>query len=101
MLPFLLDRIGYIVAHHCALATFYSPRISIILHHRCSPSSVDAQDAHRHLSRDPGVQATDMEILDSGEQFLHWDRNLSELSEPGESEGVLYSTVSIHEPSAV
>ncbi|XP_063073730.1 cyclic AMP-responsive element-binding protein 3-like protein 2 isoform X2 [Engraulis encrasicolus] len=33
-----------------------------------------------------------MEILDSGEQFLHWDRNLSELSEPGESEGVLYST---------
>lgn len=36
-----------------------------------------------------------MEILDSGEPFLHWDRNLSELSEPGENDGVLYSTVSI------
>ncbi|XP_064794486.1 cyclic AMP-responsive element-binding protein 3-like protein 2 [Oncorhynchus masou masou] len=33
-----------------------------------------------------------MEILDSTESFLHWDRNLSELSEPGETEHVLYST---------
>uniref|UniRef100_A0A8C7U7A9 Cyclic AMP-responsive element-binding protein 3-like protein 2 n=1 Tax=Oncorhynchus mykiss TaxID=8022 RepID=A0A8C7U7A9_ONCMY len=33
-----------------------------------------------------------MEILDSTESFLHWDRNLSELSEPGENEHVLYST---------
>ncbi|XP_076153088.1 cyclic AMP-responsive element-binding protein 3-like protein 2 [Alosa pseudoharengus] len=33
-----------------------------------------------------------MEILDSAEPFLHWDRNLSELSEPGENDGVLYST---------
>ncbi|XP_012685722.1 cyclic AMP-responsive element-binding protein 3-like protein 2 [Clupea harengus] len=33
-----------------------------------------------------------MEILDGGEPFLHWDRNLSELSEGGENDGVLYST---------
>ncbi|XP_033888189.2 cyclic AMP-responsive element-binding protein 3-like protein 2 [Acipenser ruthenus] len=33
-----------------------------------------------------------MEILDGGEPLLHWDRNLSELSEPGEHENVLYST---------
>uniref|UniRef100_A0A674DGY8 Cyclic AMP-responsive element-binding protein 3-like protein 2 n=1 Tax=Salmo trutta TaxID=8032 RepID=A0A674DGY8_SALTR len=33
-----------------------------------------------------------MEILDSTESFLRWDRNLSELSEPGENEHVLYST---------
>ncbi|XP_028256305.1 cyclic AMP-responsive element-binding protein 3-like protein 2 isoform X2 [Parambassis ranga] len=30
-----------------------------------------------------------MEILDSSEPFLHWDRNLSELSEPGEIDCVL------------
>lgn len=35
-----------------------------------------------------------MEILDSSESFLHWDRNLSELSEGGESDNVLFSTVS-------
>lgn len=35
-----------------------------------------------------------MEILDSTEQFLHWDRNLSELSEDGEIESVLYTNVS-------
>ncbi|XP_071368425.1 cyclic AMP-responsive element-binding protein 3-like protein 2, partial [Centroberyx affinis] len=33
-----------------------------------------------------------MEILDSSESFLHWDRNLSELSEAGENDSVLYST---------
>ncbi|KAL7827738.1 hypothetical protein AOLI_G00308900 [Acnodon oligacanthus] len=33
-----------------------------------------------------------MEILDSGEPFLQWDRNLSELSEPCDSDGALYST---------
>ncbi|XP_062338818.1 LOW QUALITY PROTEIN: cyclic AMP-responsive element-binding protein 3-like protein 2 [Osmerus eperlanus] len=33
-----------------------------------------------------------MEILDSSESFLHWDRNLSELSEGGESDNVLFST---------
>ncbi|XP_041111201.1 cyclic AMP-responsive element-binding protein 3-like protein 2 [Polyodon spathula] len=33
-----------------------------------------------------------MEILDGGEPLLHWDRNLSELSEPGEHENVLYNT---------
>ncbi|XP_029351474.1 cyclic AMP-responsive element-binding protein 3-like protein 2 isoform X2 [Echeneis naucrates] len=32
-----------------------------------------------------------MEILDSPEQFLHWDRNLSELSEAGEIDSVLYT----------
>ncbi|CAJ1054552.1 cyclic AMP-responsive element-binding protein 3-like protein 2 [Xyrichtys novacula] len=32
-----------------------------------------------------------MEILDSTEQFLHWDRNLSELSEAGEGDCVLYT----------
>ncbi|KAJ8381984.1 hypothetical protein SKAU_G00027620 [Synaphobranchus kaupii] len=33
-----------------------------------------------------------MEILDSAEPFLHWDRNLSELSEPGENDNVVYNT---------
>ncbi|XP_023697127.1 cyclic AMP-responsive element-binding protein 3-like protein 2 [Paramormyrops kingsleyae] len=33
-----------------------------------------------------------MELLDGGEPFLHWDRNLSELSEPGDTDAVLYST---------
>ncbi|XP_068995950.1 cyclic AMP-responsive element-binding protein 3-like protein 2 isoform X2 [Embiotoca jacksoni] len=32
-----------------------------------------------------------MEILDSSEPFLHWDRNLSELSEVGEMDCVLYT----------
>ncbi|KAM9845906.1 cyclic AMP-responsive element-binding protein 3-like protein 2 isoform 1-T1 [Aulostomus maculatus] len=32
-----------------------------------------------------------MEILDSSEPFLHWDRNLSELSEAGETDCVLYT----------
>ncbi|XP_019132444.2 cyclic AMP-responsive element-binding protein 3-like protein 2 [Larimichthys crocea] len=32
-----------------------------------------------------------MEILDSSESFLHWDRNLSELSEAGEIDCVLYT----------
>uniref|UniRef100_A0A8C6LFR7 Cyclic AMP-responsive element-binding protein 3-like protein 2 n=1 Tax=Nothobranchius furzeri TaxID=105023 RepID=A0A8C6LFR7_NOTFU len=32
-----------------------------------------------------------MEILDSSEAFLHWDRNLSELSEAGEIDSVLYT----------
>lgn len=35
-----------------------------------------------------------MEILDSSESFLHWDRNLSELSEAGDNDCVLYSNVS-------
>lgn len=38
-----------------------------------------------------------MEILDSTESFLHWDRNLSELSEDGEIESVLYTNVSDHQ----
>uniref|UniRef100_A0A3Q0QZL2 Cyclic AMP-responsive element-binding protein 3-like protein 2 n=1 Tax=Amphilophus citrinellus TaxID=61819 RepID=A0A3Q0QZL2_AMPCI len=33
-----------------------------------------------------------MEILDSSESFLHWDRNLSELSEAGEIDCVLNTT---------
>uniref|UniRef100_A0AAR2KG93 Cyclic AMP-responsive element-binding protein 3-like protein 2 n=1 Tax=Pygocentrus nattereri TaxID=42514 RepID=A0AAR2KG93_PYGNA len=33
-----------------------------------------------------------MEVLDSGEPFIQWDRNLSELSEPYDNENVLYST---------
>ncbi|XP_065120298.2 cyclic AMP-responsive element-binding protein 3-like protein 2 [Paramisgurnus dabryanus] len=32
-----------------------------------------------------------MEIMDSGEPFLQWDRNLSELSEPGDNDNMLYS----------
>ncbi|XP_044042090.1 cyclic AMP-responsive element-binding protein 3-like protein 2 isoform X2 [Siniperca chuatsi] len=32
-----------------------------------------------------------MEILDSSEPFLHWDRNLSELSEAGEMDCALYT----------
>ncbi|XP_076016165.1 cyclic AMP-responsive element-binding protein 3-like protein 2 [Genypterus blacodes] len=32
-----------------------------------------------------------MEILDSSESFLHWDRNLSELSEAGDNDCVLYN----------
>lgn len=35
-----------------------------------------------------------MEILDSTEAFLQWDRNLSELSESADCDSVLYSTVS-------
>lgn len=35
-----------------------------------------------------------MEILDSSEPFLRWDRNLSELSESADNDNVLYSTVS-------
>lgn len=35
-----------------------------------------------------------MEIMDIGEPFLQWDKNLSELSEPGEND-ILYSTVSV------
>ncbi|KAF7694171.1 cyclic AMP-responsive element-binding protein 3-like protein 2 [Silurus meridionalis] len=33
-----------------------------------------------------------MEILDSTESYLHWDRNLSELSESADHDSVLYST---------
>ncbi|CAL8318377.1 unnamed protein product [Lota lota] len=33
-----------------------------------------------------------MEIMDSGESFLHWDRNLSEISENGEHDNGLYGT---------
>ncbi|XP_053505986.1 cyclic AMP-responsive element-binding protein 3-like protein 2 [Ictalurus furcatus] len=33
-----------------------------------------------------------MEILDSSEPFLQWDRNLSELSESADNDNVLYST---------
>lgn len=42
------------------------------------------------------VVRANMEILDSTEPFLHWDRNLSELSEDGEIESVLYTNVSDH-----
>ncbi|MEQ2180584.1 hypothetical protein GOODEAATRI_002657, partial [Goodea atripinnis] len=35
-----------------------------------------------------------MEILDSSESFLQWDRNLSELSDSGELDSVLYANVS-------
>lgn len=35
-----------------------------------------------------------MEILDCSEPFLHWDRNLSELSEAGELDCVLHTNVS-------
>lgn len=41
-----------------------------------------------------------MEIMDSGEPFLQWDKNLSELSEPGEND-ILYSTVSESSYNAV
>lgn len=35
-----------------------------------------------------------MEVLESGEQsVLQWDRKLSELSEPGDTEALLYHTV--------
>lgn len=32
-----------------------------------------------------------MEMLDSGEAFLHWDKNLSELSDSGEADCALYT----------
>lgn len=35
-----------------------------------------------------------MEILDSSEAFLHWDRNLSELTEAEDIDSVLYPNVS-------
>lgn len=35
-----------------------------------------------------------MEVLESGEQgVLQWDRKLSELSEPGDGEALMYHTV--------
>jgi hypothetical protein len=35
-----------------------------------------------------------MEVLESGEQsVLQWDRKLSELSEPGDTEALMYHTV--------
>lgn len=37
---------------------------------------------------------TTMEVLESGEQsVLQWDRKLSELSEPGDTEALMYHTV--------
>ncbi|XP_051543791.1 cyclic AMP-responsive element-binding protein 3-like protein 2 isoform X2 [Myxocyprinus asiaticus] len=33
-----------------------------------------------------------MEIMESGEPFLQWDRNLSELSDTGDNDNMLYST---------
>ncbi|XP_064417889.1 cyclic AMP-responsive element-binding protein 3-like protein 2 isoform X2 [Latimeria chalumnae] len=33
-----------------------------------------------------------MEVLEGGEPLLHWDRKLSELSEPGDPENFLYNT---------
>lgn len=42
----------------------------------------------------PGAPRTAMEVLESGEQSaLQWDRKLSELSEPGDAEALLYPTV--------
>ncbi|VCW73786.1 unnamed protein product, partial [Gulo gulo] len=41
----------------------------------------------------PSVPRTSMEVLESGEQsVLQWDRKLSELSEPGETEALMYPT---------
>lgn len=40
-----------------------------------------------------------MEVLESGEQsVLQWDRKLSELSEPGETEALMYHTVRTRGP---
>lgn len=42
----------------------------------------------------PCTAPTAMEVLESGEQsVLQWDRKLSELSEPGETEALMYHTV--------
>lgn len=42
----------------------------------------------------PGAPRTTMEVLESGEQSaLQWDRKLSELSEPGDTEALMYPTV--------
>lgn len=42
----------------------------------------------------PRGAPTAMEVLESGEQsVLQWDRKLSELSEPGETEALMYHTV--------
>ena len=42
----------------------------------------------------PSAPRTTMEVLESGEQsVLQWDRKLSELSEPGETEALMYHTV--------
>ncbi|MGH0115615.1 UNVERIFIED_CONTAM: hypothetical protein FKN15_037938 [Acipenser sinensis] len=54
---------------------------------------VDKNNVKRQATTIIAVNREDMmEILDGGEPLLHWDRNLSELSEPGEHENVLYST---------
>lgn len=47
----------------------------------------------------PRGAPTAMEVLESGEQsVLQWDRKLSELSEPGETEALMYHTVRTHGP---
>ncbi|KAL4669763.1 hypothetical protein H8959_008317 [Pygathrix nigripes] len=41
----------------------------------------------------PSAARTAMEVLESGEQgVLQWDRKLSELSEPGDGEALMYHT---------
>lgn len=59
-----------------------------------SSSSVDKTTENRGKRPQRACVEANMEILDSTEQFLHWDRNLSELSEDGEIESVLYTNVS-------
>lgn len=40
-----------------------------------------------------------MEVLESGDQsVLQWDRKLSELSEPGDTEALMYHTVRTRGP---
>lgn len=47
----------------------------------------------------PCAVPTAMEVLESGEQsVLQWDRKLSELSEPGETEALMYHTVRTRGP---
>ncbi|TNN50968.1 Cyclic AMP-responsive element-binding protein 3-like protein 2 [Liparis tanakae] len=40
-----------------------------------------------------------MELLDGSEPFLHWDRNLSELSEAGDIDRVLYTNQKLVAPA--
>ena len=61
---------------------------------RIKPAEFLVSHQQSHREREEEAVEEIMEILDSSEPFLHWDRNLSELSEAGEIDCALYTNVS-------
>lgn len=61
---------------------------------RIKPAEFLVSHQQGHTEREEEAVEEIMEILDSSEPFLHWDRNLSELSEAGEIDCALYTNVS-------